>query len=351
LSCPSGVISWPSLIRRAAGLRLPFWLWAVIIGFVPPRLLATLDYLIVPPAGLGGYLLDTALVLSLFLVYFVYAIHFISKRMERLDDYVKQMSPDLPDSVLRIPLRLSNVLAVWVVLLLAITLLFGVPSPTAIFSEHIAVIAYFFLILASFLWVYGYSMYAIHRAGKLPLRLKPFTEDRTLGLRPFGTASLRLASIYAIFPLTWTFVELVSINVEIPGGLAITFAPIRLTDIIFSVGLILVGIVLFFLPLLSIRKRLLEAKREELSWVTPRYTRIIQGLKEQMPKTPSEGRPNQTQAMASELTMIHQIQQDIQKIQSWPFDVGVVSRLATVLVVPPILGVLARILILVFLHL
>jgi len=339
------------LIRRAAGLRLPFWLWAVIIGFVPPRLLATLDYLIVPPAGLGGYLLDTALVLSLFLVYFVYAIHFISKRMERLDDYVKQMSPDLPDSVLRIPLRLSNVLAVWVVLLLAITLLFGVPSPTAIFSEHIAVIAYFFLILASFLWVYGYSMYAIHRAGKLPLRLKPFTEDRTLGLRPFGTASLRLASIYAIFPLTWTFVELVSINVEIPGGLAITFAPIRLTDIIFSVGLILVGIVLFFLPLLSIRKRLLEAKREELSWVTPRYTTIIQGLKEQMPKTPSEGRPNQTQAMASELTMIHQIQQDIQKIQSWPFDVGVVSRLATVLVVPPILGVLARILILVFLHL
>lgn len=347
----SAVISWPSLVRRAAGLRLPFWLWAIIIGFVPTRLLASLDYLIVPPAGLGGYLLDTALVLSLFLVYFVYAIHFISKRMERLDDYVKQISPDLRDNALRIPFRLSSVFAVWVVLLLAITILFGLPSPTAIFSEHILVIAYFFLILASFLWVYGYSMYAIHRAGKLPLRLKPFTEDRTLGLKPFGTASLRLASIYAVFPVTLTFIELVNIEVEIPGGITIIFSPIRLTDIIFSVGLILAGIVLFFLPLLSIRKRLLEAKRQELSWVTPRYTTVIAKLKEQIPKTPQEDNANQSQALADELTMVRQIQQDIQRIQSWPFDVGVVSRLATVLVVPPILGVLARILILVFLRL
>jgi len=351
LHSPSKVISWPPLVRRAARLRLPFWLWAIIIGFVPTRLLATLDYIIVPPAGLGGYLIDTALVLSIFLVYFVYAIHFISNRMERLDDYVNQISPDPPANRLRIPFRLANVFAVWVILLVAITLLFGFPSPTTIFSEHIAVIAYFFLILASFLWVYGYSMYDVHRAGKLPLRLKPFTEDRTLGLKPFGTASLRLASIYAVFPITWTFVELVSIDVEIPGGVSITFAPIRLTDIIFSVGLILTGIVMFFLPLLSIRERLQEAKRQELSWVTPRYTTIITRVKEQVPKTLPENGATQTQALADELTMVRQIQQDIQKIQSWPFDFGVVSRLATVLVIPPILGVLARILILVFLHL
>jgi len=339
------------LVRRAARLRLPFWLWAIIIGFVPTRLLATIDYLIVPPGGPGGYLLDTALVLSIFLVYFVYAIRSISNRMERLSEYVKQMSPDVPVDSLRIPFRLASILAVWVILLVAITFLFGFPSPTSVFSEHIAVIAYFFLILASFLWVYGYSMYAIHQAGKLPLRLKPFTEDRTLGLKPFGTASLRLASIYAVFPVTLTLLELVTLNVEIPGGITITFAPLRLTDVIFSFGLILAGIALFFLPLLSIRKRLQEAKRQELSWVTPRYTTIIQKLREQISKTPPEDRSSQTQALADELTMMRQVQQDMQKIQSWPFDLGVVSRLATVLVIPPILGVLARILILVFLHL
>jgi hypothetical protein len=332
-------------------LRFRFWLWALIIGFVPTRLLATLDYIVVPPGGPGGYLLDTALVLSIFLVYFVYAIRFISNRMEQLSEYVKQMSPDVPVDGLRIPFRLANILAVWVTLLVAITLLFGFPSPTTVFSEHIAVIAYFFLILASFLWVYGYSMYAIHKAGKLPLRLKPFTEDRTLGLKPFGTASLRLASIYAVFPVTLTFLELVTLDVEIPGGITIIFAPIRLTDMIFSVGLILAGIALFFLPLLSIRKRLQEAKRQELSWVTPRYTTIITRLKEQVSATWQEDRANQSQALADELTIVRQIQQDIQKIQSWPFDLGVVSRLATVLVIPPILGVLARILILVFLHL
>jgi len=351
LRTPYTIISWPSWVRRAAGLGLPFWLWAIIIGFVPTRLLATLDYLIVPPGGPGGYLLDTALVLSIFLVYFVYAIRFISNRMKRLSEYVKQMNLDVPVDGLRIPFRLANILAVWVILLVAITLLFGFPNPTSVFSEHITVIAYFFLILASFLWVYGYSMYAIHRAGKLPLRLKPFTEDRTLGLKPFGTASLRLASIYGVFPVTLTFLELVTLEVEIPGGITIIFAPIRLTDMIFSVGLILAGIALFFLPLLSIRKRLQEAKRQELSWVTPRYTTIVKRLKEQISKTPPEDRANQTQSLADELTMMRQVQQDIQKIQSWPFDLGVVSRLATVLVIPPILGVLARILILVFLHL
>src|SRR2546421_1584206 len=103
LHSPSKVISWPPLVRRAARLRLPFWLWAIIIGFVPTRLLATLDYLIVPPGGPGGYLLDTALVLSILLVYFVYAIRFISRRMAQLSDYVKEMSPEVPVDGLRIP--------------------------------------------------------------------------------------------------------------------------------------------------------------------------------------------------------------------------------------------------------
>src|SRR5438552_19070484 len=94
LHSPSKVISWPPLVRRAAKLRLPFWLWAIIIGFVPTRLLATLAYIIVPPARLGGYLIDTALVLSIFLGYFVYAIHLLLNLLERLDDYVNQISRD-----------------------------------------------------------------------------------------------------------------------------------------------------------------------------------------------------------------------------------------------------------------
>src|SRR5438094_7951608 len=137
----SAFISWPSLVRQASRLRLPFWLWAIIIGFVPTRLLATIDYLFVPPRGPGGYLLDTALILSIFLVYFVYAIRFISNRMERLNEYVLQMSPDAPVDGLRIPFRLANILAVWVVLLLAITFLFGFPvpqrsSPNTLRSSH-----------------------------------------------------------------------------------------------------------------------------------------------------------------------------------------------------------------------
>src|SRR5438552_1308771 len=331
---------------------LPFWLGAVIVSFVPTKILSTIDYVLAPPQGIGNLILDDALFLSLIMLYFLYAMRYITRRIDRLGEYVKGMNLGNTALHLGTSHRLSRVLLIWIILLGISTLLSPIPSTIEkVALEQIPVFAYFFLILALFLWTYGSSMLAIYRAGKLPFRLKPFTEDRTLGLKPFGTASMRLASVYAIFPITWTFVELVSIDVEIPGGVSITFAPIRLTDIIFSVGLILTGIVMFFLPLLSIRERLQEAKRQELSWVTPRYTTIITRVKEQVPKTLPENGATQTQALADELTMVRQIQQHIQMIQSWPFDCGVVSRLATVLVIPPILGVLARILILVFLHL
>src|SRR5439155_263425 len=91
-------------------MHTTFLIMGIMIGFVPTRLLATIDYLFVPPRGPGGYLLDTALILSIFLVYFVYAIRFISNRMERLNEYVIQMSPDAPVDGLRIPFRLANIL-------------------------------------------------------------------------------------------------------------------------------------------------------------------------------------------------------------------------------------------------
>jgi hypothetical protein len=59
---------------------------------------------------------------------------------------------------------------------------------------------------------------------------------------------------------------------------------------------------------------------------------------------------NEKDALASELSIIRQIESDIHRIQTWSFDIGVITRLATVLVLPPILGVIARIMILIFLR-
>jgi hypothetical protein len=147
-----------------------------------------------------------------------------------------------------------------------------------------------------------------------------------------------------------TFTTLFLVNVEIPGGVTVELGSFRGSDLIFLGGLILVGAILFLLPLVGIHRRLQEARRQELNWITPRYTALVQRLKDRMIRSDQFESVNDKDALASELTVVRQIESDIHKIQNWPFDIGVITRLATVLVLPPILGVLARIMILIFLR-
>ena len=331
--------------------RLPFWVGALIVSFVPTRILSTIDYLLAPSQGVGSLILGESLGLSLIMLYFLYGIRYITRRIDRLSEYAKGMSLGNTTLHLGTPYRLSRVLLIWIILLSVITLLS--PDPLTIervASDHIPVFAYFFLILAFFLWTYGSSMLAIYHAGKLPFQLKPFTEDKTLGLKPFGTASMRLASVYAIFPMIITFTTLFLVNVEIPGGVTVELGSFRGSDLIFLGGLILVGAILFLLPLVGIHRRLQEARRQELNWITPRYTALVQRLKDRMTRSDQFESVNDKDDLASELIVVRQIESDIHKIQNWPFDIGVITRLATVLVLPPILGVLARIMILIFLR-
>ena len=332
--------------------RVPFWLGAVIVSFVPTKILSTIEYLLVPSQGVGSLILDEALVLSLIMLYFLYAMRYIATRMDRLSEYTNEMSPESTTLRLRTsPIRLSRVLIVWIILLVVINLVSPIPSSIeGAVSNHVLVFAYFFLILAFFLWTYGSSMVAIYRAGKLPFQLKPFTEDRTLGLKPFGTVSMRLVSVYGIFPIIVTFLQLITINVEIPGGVTVGLGRFRASDLIILIGLILVGVVLFLLPLVGIHRRLQDARRQELSWVTRRYTNLVQRLKDRITRSDQFENANEKDALASEISIVRQIQSDIHRIQTWPFDLGVITRLATVLVLPPILGVAARIMILIFLR-
>src|SRR5207244_12939300 len=68
--------------------------------------------------------------------------------------------------------------------------------------------------------------------------------------------------------------QLITINVEVPGGVTVGLGSFRASDLIILGGLILVGVILFLIPLLGIHRRLQEARRQELSWITPRYTNL-----------------------------------------------------------------------------
>jgi len=68
---------------------LPFWLGAVIVSFVPTKILSTIEYVLVPSQGFGSLILDDALVLSLVMLYFLYTMRYITRRMDRLGEYAK----------------------------------------------------------------------------------------------------------------------------------------------------------------------------------------------------------------------------------------------------------------------
>ena len=319
--------AFPPFLRNI-GSRLPFWPTAILAGVVPVLGLLVVEDLFVPFDIINAFL-SAYWIVSVVLIYFIYAMKFSWSRVEKLVEYAGQMSRNKAALRIHTPLRPSWILLAWLSVLGGITLLFGLPD----FSEHVLVLGYFFLVTGSFLLVYGYSMLVIYRAGNLPLELKSFTEDRTLGLAPFGTISLRLASVYAIFPIVDSIVNTISINAG-PAGVDVKLSSWRLGDIALTAILVFVGVGLFFLPLLTIHRRLIEAKRGELMWINPQYSNVIRRMK--------EADQNEHASFADELSLIRQIQSDIHRIQEWPFTLGVITRLATVLFLPPILALAGR---------
>src|SRR5207245_10388054 len=94
--------------------RVPFWLGAVIVSFVPTKILSTIEYLLVPSQGIGSLILDEALVLSLIMLYFLYAMRDIATRMDRRGQYTNGMSPENTTlRVRRTPIRAPTLLFVW----------------------------------------------------------------------------------------------------------------------------------------------------------------------------------------------------------------------------------------------
>ena len=201
----------------------------------------------------------------------------------------------------------------------AIFLSFFVPlaagaQPGALFSPELFLFVPFAVaiwISATALWTLAYSLVAIYRMGRLPLKLRPFALDRALGLRPFASTCLRLTGVYYVLTLL-----LIAPDIASPA----TPAFIYVQDFV----LVLFGLPLFLLPLLSLRAKLVAVRSEKMAWVNAWFHRVMQGVES---REDSELPPG----LQNELASIDKIQREIQSIKSWPFDVGAVAKLLTIL--------------------
>lgn len=195
-------------------------------------------------------------------------------------------------------------------------------TPADLFRHANVLGVFHVLVGATAVWAFVASMKALHDLGEASLTLKPFTEDRSLGLRPFGSAALRLVAIYEVAILVGA----------IPMILEADYTP---TGAPTFVVLALLGVVLFFLPLGTFRRQMRDAKARELGWIVPRYEELVQAVRESRASHIDE-------EIVGSLSALDKIQRDVQQIHTWPVDEAIILRLTSITVLPLTVAVMAR---------
>ena len=204
-------------------------------------------------------------------------------------------------------------LSVAIFLSFLVPLAAGAP-PGALFSPELFLFVPFGVaiwISATALWTLAYSLVAIYRMGRLPLKLRPFALDRALGLRPFASTCLRLTGVYYVLT-----VLLIVPDIASPATPTLIFVQ--------DFALVLFGLPLFLLPLRSLRAHLVRVRSEKMSWINAWFHRVMQRVEAREDADLPPG-------LQDELASIDKIQKEIQAIKTWPFDVGVVAKLLTIL--------------------
>lgn len=299
-------------------MGLPLWAGALLLGVAPTILLLPVSYYLL---GLWSDFLSSGIIfssplLALVIVYAHFSVRYIRGRLTGLADYADSIREDGSTTDLKGLYRLRGVAVTYLVLMGTVQTVFTflvLPGRYLLFQKLGISIPFFFwnVFLCTFFWVWVYSMYKIYRMGKLPLKLMSFTEDRTLGLKPFGRGSLQLTAVYVAF-LASIFITTVPLS-QYSSAI-----------IVLEMGLLLLGLVIFFLPLLTLHSKLVAAKQEALQWITPQYSALVQKLRK-------DGVDNSDEKLYHELVAIDKIQRDINQVHSWPFDVGIVTRLAAII--------------------
>lgn len=239
---------WIDAVADRVGLTP--WTVVLVLGIISYVFFLVMNVV----AGVPATVWDVALYGLVFFVPLVFAALaasvYVRDKMVSLEAYANSIMEDSDRS--RDALApISNIPPI-AVLALGISILFMVPyliEETDRIAVALGTIAWIpgVWFMATALWTLGYSLVGIYRIGKLPMTLRPFTVDRTLGLRPFASTCLRLAAIYY---------GLVSFTIitDLDAPVTTAYAVLR------TFGFAFLGLLLFVLPLWSLHEKLRQAK-------------------------------------------------------------------------------------------
>lgn len=153
------------------------------------------------------------------------------------------------------------------------------------------------------------SLWGLYKLGREPIRLKSSMDDRMFGAEPFGSLSLTLVSSFMIF-----------IGIGIFLFVTDSFGKFPPTVFAIFVVVLLVGVALFFLPLLKVHGNMARQKREEWRKVREERHELLSAR-----ATPRDG-IDATYYLA-DLTRVEMSERTVASAATWPFDTSVIGRL------------------------
>jgi hypothetical protein len=167
------------------------------------------------------------------------------------------------------------------------------------------------LIYGTAFWTYLSGLWGVYRFGRERLVLRPFYEDRLLGLRPLGRVVTTFALVFSV-----------AITVTLGGELVVG----AVDSIAINLMIVALGLVMLFLPLRDIHSMMVHVKEEEKTKLSSRG-KELEAVFGNHPSEPSLSRIQEL----LEIQRFHLLNTEASNISEWPFEPGSVERLIAIL--------------------
>ncbi len=158
----------------------------------------------------------------------------------------------------------------------------------------------------TFIWIYTSSISGLYKIGRNPLNFASFYEDKHLGMKTLGSVSLSLVWVY--------FLGI--------GIVFFSFSPLPVPLLLALGGLILLGVVLFFLPLPEVHVKMVKEKEKAEKILRLRLRHVARTL-ESSENCNSE---------VKDLFAVQLLEQKVSRISEWPFDTATLSWLSAIII-------------------
>lgn len=180
-----------------------------------------------------------------------------------------------------------------------------------------------FIVCCTFAWVYFGSIYGLYELGQKPLRLKPSTEDKMLGVRPFGDLSLSMSTVYFSAMVILIMIGIAStIGSPIIGFVA--FVPLLMAFIV-------VGVVFFISPLYTVHTKMIEQKEIERAELRKQAYKGVEGKTEPGTRDTVVDMQRKLNNLTS-LVTLEMAEKNLDSVPNWPIDTSILNRFATIIV-------------------